>query len=156
MISVPIEIRFERKTPPLVKLLQQLYLTTSPTDLLMTVFPFISHFFSAVKENSRLFMLASGSASNAMILAPDNKTKQKKTVKLVFIIVATCLVTMSQAYVNHSIEKNRTFNSLNCLLHSVSFYLLEIVPVTVIKKFVSEKYSPIRHTQTLAVIFSRN
>ena len=40
--------------------------------------------------------------------------------------------------------------------HCVSFYLLEIVPVTVIKKIVSGKYSPIRRTQTLAVIFSRN
>ena len=40
--------------------------------------------------------------------------------------------------------------------HCVSFYLLEIVPVTVIKKVVLGKYSPIRCTQTLAVIFSRN
>ena len=38
----------------------------------------------------------------------------------------------------------------------VSFYLLEIVPVTVIKKIVSGKYLPMRRTQTLAVIFSRN
>ena len=35
-------------------------------------------------------------------------------------------------------------------------YLLEIVTVTVIKKNVLGKYSPIRCTQTLAVIFSRN
>ena len=35
-------------------------------------------------------------------------------------------------------------------------YLLEIVTITVIKKIVLGKYSPIRRTQTLAVIFSRN
>ena len=41
------------------------------------------------------------------------------------------------------------------MTNTVSFYLLEIVPVTVIKKIVSGKYSPVRRTQTLAVIFSR-
>ena len=35
-------------------------------------------------------------------------------------------------------------------------YLLEIVTVTVIKKIFLGKYSPIRRTQTLTVIFSRN
>ena len=35
-------------------------------------------------------------------------------------------------------------------------YLLEIVTITVIKKIGLGKYSPIRRTQTLAVIFSRN
>ena len=38
--------------------------------------------------------------------------------------------------------------------HCVLFYLLEFVPVTAIQNNVSGKYSPIRRTQTLAVIFS--
>ena len=40
--------------------------------------------------------------------------------------------------------------------HCVFFFLLEIVPVTVIKKIVLGKYLPMRRTQTLEVIFSKN
>ena len=53
-------------------------------------------------------------------------------------------------------EAEAVNNNLEIVREYGISYLLEIVTITVIKKIVLEKYSPIRRTQTLVVIFSRN
>ena len=53
-------------------------------------------------------------------------------------------------------EAEAVNNNLEIVREYGISYLLEIVTITVIKKIVLEKYSPIRRTQTLVVTFSRN